>query len=46
MTTPVKPLDPDSARGRELAAELTTALDDVESAIEERRRKKAHDRAA
>lgn len=46
MTTPIKPLDPDSPRGRELAAELTAALDDIEQAIEERRRKQARDRAA
>jgi hypothetical protein len=40
MTTPVAPLDPDSARGRELAAELTVALDEVAEAIEQRRRER------
>lgn len=47
MNTPIKPLDPDSERGRQLAADLTVALDDVEAAIEERRRRKTtRERAA
>ena len=37
MNTTVTPLDPQSPRGRELTAELTVALDDVEEAIARRR---------
>lgn len=37
MSTPVKPLGPTSDRGREVRADLTLALDDVEQAVAERR---------
>jgi hypothetical protein len=37
MSTPVKPLDPQSERGRELARELTVALDEIEEEIAARK---------
>lgn len=40
---PIAPVDPNSPRGRQLAAALTVALDDVEEAIN--RRKAAAKRA-
>jgi hypothetical protein len=40
----ITPLDPDSPRGRELAARLTLLFDDIEEAIN--RRKREAERAA
>lgn len=37
MNTPIKPLDPDSPRGRELVGPLSEALADVAAAIEHRK---------
>lgn len=46
MTAPITPVDPDSPRGRELSAELTVVLDDVEQAIAEREARRRTDDAA
>lgn len=41
MTTQhVEPLDPDSPRGRQVAAELTTMLAEISLAIAERKRRR------
>lgn len=44
-SAPITPLDPQSPRGRELEADLTVALDDVEEAIRQRRMQREHEAA-
>ncbi len=38
MTTAIKPLDPRSERGRELARDLTLVLDEIEEEIAARKK--------
>lgn len=46
MSAPAKPVARESERGRELARDLTVALDDIEEAISARRAATSKERAA